>query len=129
MVRTSRLLMSLADRASGLKKLAWRLLAKVDTSLSRWSKEKFKSPCNFEESPYKNVCRRPRIFSTCHLWKCRYRARVYWNISYPLLIILKVIFLESNPGALRFIETLISFIRGFVYCFWREKETQGQHFR
>jgi hypothetical protein len=22
------------------------------TSLSRWSKEKFKSPCNFEESPY-----------------------------------------------------------------------------
>jgi hypothetical protein len=25
----------------------WRL-----TSLSRWSKVKFKSPCNFEESPY-----------------------------------------------------------------------------
>ena len=25
----------------------WRL-----NSLSRWSKEKFKSPCNFEESPY-----------------------------------------------------------------------------
>jgi hypothetical protein len=25
----------------------WRL-----TSLSRWSKAKFKSPCNFEESPY-----------------------------------------------------------------------------
>jgi hypothetical protein len=34
----------------------------------------------------------------------------------PLLSILKVIFLESNP--LRFIETLISFIRGFVYCLY-----------
>jgi hypothetical protein len=52
----------------------------------------------------------------CHLWKCRYRARVYWNLSYPLSI-LKVIFLESNP--LRFIETLISFIRAYVYiCLW-----------
>ena len=50
------------------------------------------------------------------LWKCRYRAHVYWNLSYPLLSILKVIFLESNP--LRFIETLISFIRGFVYCLY-----------
>jgi hypothetical protein len=29
---------------------------------------------------------------------------------------LKVIFLESNP--LLFIETLISFIRGFVYCLY-----------
>ena len=57
--------------------------------------------------------RRLHIFSTCHLWKCQYRARVYWNLSYPLLSILKVIFLESNPW--RFIETLISFIRGFVY--------------
>jgi hypothetical protein len=36
-----------------------------------------------------------------------------WNLSYLLLSILKVIFLESNP--LQFIETLISFIRGFVY--------------
>jgi hypothetical protein len=42
-----------------------------------------------------------------------YRARVYWNLSYPLISILKVIFLESNP--MWFIETLISFIRGFVY--------------
>jgi hypothetical protein len=37
---------------------------------------------------------------------------VYWNLSYPLSI-LKVIFLESNP--LQFIETLISFIRAYVY--------------
>jgi len=36
---------------------------------------------------------RPRIFATCHLWKCQYR--VYWNLSY-LLSILKVIFLKSN---------------------------------
>ena len=50
------------------------------------------------------------------IWKCQYRARVYWNTSYPVLSILKVIFLESNP--LRFIETLISFIRGFVYCLY-----------
>jgi hypothetical protein len=41
---------------------------------------------------------------------------VYWNLSYSLLSILKVIFLESNP--LQFIETLISFIRGFVYCLY-----------
>jgi hypothetical protein len=47
-----------------------------------------------------------------HLWKCQYCARVYWNLSYPLLSILKVIFLESNP--LRFLETLISLIRSFV---------------
>jgi hypothetical protein len=61
--------------------------------------------------------RHPRIFSTtCHLWKCRHCARVYWNLSYPLLSILKVIFLERNP--LRFIETLISFIRAFVYCLY-----------
>jgi hypothetical protein len=33
-----------------------------------------------------------------------------------IVSILKVIFLESNP--LRFIETLISFIRGFVYCLY-----------
>ena len=33
-------------------------------------------------------------------------------LSYPLSI-LKVIFLESNP--LRFIETLISFIKAYVY--------------
>ena len=59
---------------------------------------------------------RPHISSTCHLWKCRYCARVYWNLLYPLLSILNVIFLESNP--LRFIETLISFIRAFVYCLY-----------
>ena len=72
----------------------WRL-----TSPFRWSKAKFKS-----SSAY--------FLLTCHLWKCRYRAHVYWNLSYPLSI-LKVIFLESNP--LRFIETLISFIRDYVY--------------
>ena len=27
------------------------------------------------------LCRRPRILSTCHLWKCQYCARVYWNLS------------------------------------------------
>jgi hypothetical protein len=43
-------------------------------------------------------------------------AHVHWNLSYPLLSILKVIFLESNP--LRFIETLISFIIAFVYCLY-----------
>ena len=32
---------------SGEEVALWRL-----TLLSRWSKEKFKSPCNFEESPY-----------------------------------------------------------------------------
>ena len=31
-----------------------------------------------------------------HLWKCQYRARVYWNLSYPFSIF-KMIFLESNP--------------------------------
>ena len=50
---------------------------------------------------------RPRIFTTFHLWKCRYH--VYWNLSYPLSI-LKVIFLKSNPLVpLQFKETLISF--------------------
>jgi hypothetical protein len=44
------------------------------------------------------------IFSTCHL--CKYRYRVYWNLSYPLSI-LKVIFMKSNP--LWFKETLFSF--------------------
>jgi hypothetical protein len=90
---------------SGEEVTLWRL-----TSLSRWSKAKFKSPWRV------GLCCRPHIFSTCHLWKCRYSARVYWNLSYLLLSILKVIFLESNP--LRFIETLISFIRGFVYCLY-----------
>jgi hypothetical protein len=52
----------------------------------------------------------PHIFSTCHLWKCRHRAHVYWNLSYPLLSILKVIFLESNP--LRFIGTGFSRSQG-----------------
>ena len=37
---------------------------------------------------------------------------VYRSLSYPLSI-LKVIFLESNP--LQFIETLMSFIRAYVY--------------
>jgi hypothetical protein len=32
---------------SGEEVALWRL-----TSLSRWSKAKFRSPCNFEESPY-----------------------------------------------------------------------------
>ena len=32
---------------SGEEVTLWRL-----TSLSRWSEAKFKSPCNFEESPY-----------------------------------------------------------------------------
>jgi hypothetical protein len=93
---------------SGEEVALWRL-----TSLSRWSKVKFKTPCNFEESPYVTA----RVFSpldmTCHLWKCRHHAHVYWNLMYPLSI-LKVVFLESNP--LWFIETLISFIRAYVNC-------------
>ena len=95
------------DGDSGEEVALWRL-----TLFSRWSKAKFKSPCNFGRVA---LCHRPHIFSTCHLWKCRYRARVYWNLSYTLSI-LKVIFLESNP--LRFIEILLSFIRGFVYCLY-----------
>jgi hypothetical protein len=39
---------------SGEEVALWRL-----TSLSRWSKAKFKSPCNFEESPYVAI----RVFS------------------------------------------------------------------
>ena len=57
---------------SGEEVTLWRL-----TSFSRWSKAKFKSHCNFEVA----LCRHPRIFSTCHLWKCWYRARVYWSLS------------------------------------------------
>jgi hypothetical protein len=67
-------------------------------------------------SPYQNGAIVVCIFPTCHLWKCPYRAHVYWNLSHPLLSILKVIFLESN--SLLFIKTLISFIRGFVYCLY-----------
>ena len=77
---------------SGKEVVLWRL-----ASLSRLSKAKFKSPCNFEESP----CR-THIFATFHLWNCLYR--VYWNLSYPLSI-LKVIFLKSDP--FRFKETII----------------------
>ena len=69
------------------------------------SNAKFKSPCNFEESP--------AYFLHLSFMKMSISWRVYWNPSCPLLIILKVNFLESN--LLRFIETLISFIRGFVY--------------
>ena len=60
---------------SGEEVTLWRL-----NSLSRWSKVKFKSPCNFEELPYVADC----IFSllVIYLWKCRYRAHVYWNLSY-----------------------------------------------
>ena len=42
------------------------------TSLSHWSKAKFKWPCKFRVA----LCR-PSIFSMCHLWKCWYC--VYWN--------------------------------------------------
>ena len=88
---------------------------------SRWRAIRAKkSPCEgwlrFLVGQKRSSRRRPRIFSTCHLWKCRYHAHVYWNLSYPLLSILKVIFLESNP--LRFIEILLSFIGGFVYCLY-----------
>jgi hypothetical protein len=75
---------------SGEEVTLWRL-----TSLLRWSKAKFKSPFNFEESPV-------HFFVTWHLWKCWFR--VYWNLSYPLSI-LEVIFLKSN--SFRFIETFI----------------------
>ena len=35
--------------------------------------------------------RHPRIFSTtCHLWKCRHCARVYWNLSYPLYVFIEI---------------------------------------
>jgi hypothetical protein len=56
------------------------------TSLSRWSKAKFKSPCNFEELLYVARVFLPRVI----------KENVYWNLSYPLSI-LKVIFLKSNP--------------------------------
>ena len=36
----------------------------------------------------------PRIFATCHLWKCRHR--VHWNLWYSLSI-LEVTFLKINP--------------------------------
>jgi hypothetical protein len=51
------------------------------TSLSSWSKAKFKSPCNSEES----LCRCLHIFSTCHLWKCRYH--VHYNNAVRLHVI------------------------------------------
>ena len=76
----------------------WRL-----TSLSRWSKEKFKSPCNFEELPYVAA----HVFSP---------LVNYENVDivhvYPVSI-LEVIFLESNP--LQFIETLFSLFKVYVY--------------
>ena len=81
-------------------------LVKVDFAFSS-----LKSEVQVALSFWRVALCRPR-----HLWKCRYCAHVYWNLSYPLLSILKVIFLEINP--LQFIETLISFIRGFVYCLY-----------
>ena len=63
---------------SGKEVALWR-----STSLSRWSKAKFKSPCNFEVSPYGYVA--ARLFSPLVIYeKCWYR--VYWNLSYPLRI-------------------------------------------
>jgi hypothetical protein len=56
-------------------------------SLSRGSRAKSNSPCNFEEPSY-------------------VAAYFYWYLSHPLSI-LKVIFLKSNP--FRFEETLILF--------------------
>ena len=57
------------------------------TSLSRWWKAKFKSPCNFEECSLHN-------FSTCHLWKCRLTCHNLfvhdWPVWYPWLAILDV---------------------------------------
>jgi hypothetical protein len=48
-------------RAIRVKEVAlWRL-----TSLSRWSKAKFKSPCNFEESPYVTA----RVFSPLAIYE------------------------------------------------------------
>jgi hypothetical protein len=71
---------------------------------SRWKVIRAKSPCegwlHFLVSQKRSSSRLvilksrpmslPHIFSTCHLWKCRHRAHVYWNLSYPLLSILKV---------------------------------------
>ena len=73
----------------------WRVIRAKKSPCEGWLRflVKIMSPFNFEVA----LCRRPRIFSTCHLWKCQYRTRVYWNLWYPLLSILKVIFLESNP--------------------------------
>jgi hypothetical protein len=89
---------------SGEEVALWRL-----TSLSCWSKAKFKSPCNFEESPYVAA----RVFSPLVIYENVDIVHMFIEIlSYPLSI-LKVIFLESNP--LRFIETLISFIKAYVY--------------
>jgi hypothetical protein len=85
---------------SGKEVALWRL-----TSLSHWSKAKFKSSCNFEESPYVAAC----VFSPFMKMSTSCTCLLISIVS----VILKVIFLESNP--LLFIETLISFIRGFVY--------------
>ena len=45
---------------SGKEVALWRL-----TSLSRWSKAKFKSPCNFEELPYVAAC----VFSSLVIYE------------------------------------------------------------
>ena len=93
---------------SGKEVALWRL-----TSLSRWSKAKFKSLCNFEESPYAAA----RVFSPLVIDENVDIVHVFIEIYRILLLsILKVIFLESIP--LRFIETLISFVRSFVYCLY-----------
>jgi len=77
---------------SGEEVALWRL-----TSLSRWSKEKFKSPCNFEESPYVAACAFSPlvIYENVDIVQCLLKSIV------SVISILKVIFLESNP--LRFI--------------------------
>ena len=73
----------------------WRL-----TLISRWSKAKFKKPCNFEESPYVAHIFLPRaIYENVYI--------VFIEILCYSLSILKVTFLKSNPFRLK--ETLISF--------------------
>ena len=74
---------------SGKEVALWRL-----TSPSRWSKAKYKSPCNFEESP--------AYFPYVSFMKMSISCLLKYIVS-----VLKVIFLKSNP--LRFKETLISF--------------------
>ena len=86
--------------------------AHVGGRFGRWSKAKFKSPCNFEELPYVAA----RVFSPLVIYKNVDIVHVFIEIYHTCISILKVIFLESNP--LRFIETLISFIKGFVYCLY-----------
>jgi hypothetical protein len=75
------------------------------TSLSRWSKAKFKSPCNFEECSLHN-------FSTCHLWKCWLTCHNLfvhdWPVWYPWLAILDVKYID-------------------IYCLNKQTNTFEQH--